>query len=181
MKDFFAALTHKVNKVGMLPVLILSLCSVVICSLMYVKTLENNRLLLELLGHGGVAVSSAPVNAGDTITIRVSANRVENMYGYSFKLNYDESALEYIENSGHTAIADFSFVFPKQFDGYLLVGATMVGPNQGFTGQNVHVLDLDFKVLQDGPSISITEVNVVGADLAYYDEGVSGWTFEIIK
>lgn len=185
MKDFFATLIKRINKISPLPILVFSLCSVVICSMMYMKMAENNRLLLELLAQGGVVETIQPSDtplsapAGSTVTILVSAEQVEDMYGYQFKLNYDESAMEY--KSIRSSLDDITTIFQKPFDGYLLVGATMIGEREGLTAQDTPVCEIVMTVKGDGPvsEVSVSEINIVDSSLSY-DEGATGWSCEVV-
>ena len=186
MKDFFAAMMKRLNKIGTLPILALSLCSVIICGMMYMKASENNRLLLDLVSQNGlqtIAPAEIPLStflyAGDTITVRVNAEKVSDMYGYQFKLNYDESAMQY--KSIRSSVDEITTIFQKPFKGYLLVGATKVGKSKGFNGKDTPICEIVMTVTKDGPvsGLSITEINVVNSSLRY-DQSVKGWSFEIV-
>ena len=121
------------------------------------------------------------LNAGDTVTVKIYANKLTDVYGYQFKLHFDESALEYSNVS--SSIPEIGLIFPKQFPGYLLVGATKVGQVQGFSSdsESVPVCEVILRANKNGvsPQILLQEVNTIDS-LLNYNVGETNWGFELI-
>ena len=120
------------------------------------------------------------VLAGQNIVVTVTADSLEDMYGYQFRLNYDKEELEY-EGTLTSKIEDIQNIFSEPMEGYELVGATMIGEKSGVFGQDKQICEMVFTVKKDGTltdlGISISDINVVTSELQYV-EGVDGWRVE---
>ncbi|MBC8545448.1 hypothetical protein H8711_00660 [Clostridiaceae bacterium NSJ-31] len=134
------------------------------------------------LRSGSDPASSGPkaVVAGQKVAVTVAAPSVEDLYGYQFRLNFDESKFEYKEELT-SEIDEISSIFAKPFDGYQLVGATMIGETPGFSGKKVDICKMVFEAKVDTPlseaTFSISDVNIVKSNLDY-EENVDGWQME---
>jgi len=123
------------------------------------------------------------VLAGQGIVVTVAADSLEDVYGYQFQMNYDESELEYAGGLA-SKIEGITTIFAKPFEGYQLVGATMVGDRAGFSGEGHAVCEMAFTAKRDGAlsgfaaALSISDINVVTSDLEY-KEGVEGWSVSL--
>ncbi len=131
---------------------------------------------------GGDPASSGPkaVVAGQKVAVTVAAPSVEDLYGYQFRLNFNESKFEYKEELT-SEIDEISSIFAKPFDGYQLVGATMIGETPGFSGKKVDICKMVFEAKEDTQlseaTFSISDVNIVKSNLDY-EENVDGWQME---
>ena len=128
------------------------------------------------------------VKAGQNVVVTVMADKLEDMYGYQFQMNYDPGQLEYTGSSPTSKIDDIQWVFSTAFDGYELVGGTMTGDKAGISGSNKALCELVFTAKQDGKlsdfTLSISEINTVKApegasieDMEYV-EGIQGWSIK---
>jgi len=122
--------------------------------------------------------ASTEFSKGDKVVIHIMAPSFEDMYGYEFRIHYNSEELEY---SGELTsdIDEIYTTFSKPFDGYELVGATMIGDVSGVdSSKKTQVCQITFKALVDcvltEESISIDSVGVVSSQLDY-DENVTGW------
>lgn len=118
------------------------------------------------------------VSAGQKIVLTVMAASVDDMYGYQFQVNYDENEFEYTGEL-KSELDAISTIFAKPFDGYQLIGATMIGDQTGVSGENVVICEMEFTTLKDcvltDSALGISNINVVSPALEY-DEDVSGWS-----
>ena len=128
-----------------------------------------------------IPLSGAPVTvtAGDKFVITVAAPSVEDMYGYQFRVNYN--AADYVYSGElKSDINGIDTIFAKPFEGYELVGATMIGERAGVNGTDQIVCHMTFESLRDtavsDESISISDVSVVTSTLEY-NEDILGWTY----
>ena len=114
---------------------------------------------------------------GQNFLVAVIADSLEDVYGYQFRITYDENAMEFT-GTLNSRLDEISTIFSKTMDGYELVGATMIGEKNGVSGRNRAVCELLFTARTDidldNLKLSISDVNVVTSDLAY-NEGIEGW------
>ena len=123
----------------------------------------------------------AQIESGQAITINIRADQVLDMYGYQFRLYFDKEDFEY--NGGlSSSISGISTIFAREFDTYLLVGATKIGSESGFSGENINVCRIILTAKKDLTisEISIGGVNVVKSDETYI-ENITGWEVNIEK
>jgi hypothetical protein len=122
------------------------------------------------------------VSAGDTVVINIFADDMDDVYGYQFNINFDGDFIEYKKRL-YSDINDILTIFATDKEWYLLVGATMIGEVQGYSGQDVPVCRVEFVALTDfelnpdftSDHIALSDVNVVTSDKQYL-ENVDGWT-----
>lgn len=125
------------------------------------------------------------VLAGQNIVVTVTADSLEYVYGYQFRINYNKDELEYTEYTGSltTKIDEFQAIYSHSREDFELVGATMVGDKSGVSGKNKTVCKMVFTAKKDTTLadlvISISDVCVVQTlpDQSDLDaiEGVEGW------
>jgi hypothetical protein len=129
-------------------------------------------------GLPGLGGGDAVVKAGQKVVVTVTSPAVEDMYGYQFEMRYDGDLLAY-DDGLSSKIDGIQTIFAREFDGYQLVGATMIGEREGFTGEGQAVCELAFQAKVDQKvsdlPISLGKVGVVTSGLEY-KEGVEGWT-----
>lgn len=125
--------------------------------------------------------TAASISSGDTVVVDIYADDMKEVYGYQFTINYDKSSLEFT-NRISSSVDVIPTIFTADKGDYLLVGATMIGDQQGFSGRAVAVCHLEFTALKaiDPTQIKISGVNVVAEDLTYHED-VSGWTVSVSK
>lgn len=130
-----------------------------------------------------LANRNQPVAAGQNVVVTITADSLEDTYGYQFQMHYDEDKLEY-SGSIKSKLEDIPTIFSKPFAGYELVGATMVGEKDGVTGNNKTVCELVFTAKEDSTlnnlALSINDINVVKYNPATmeemeYTENIEGW------
>ena len=124
-----------------------------------------------------------PVVAGQNIVVTVQADTLEDMYGYQFRINYNQDELEYTETLT-SKIQNISNIFSKQKEekeGYELVGATMVGEQSGITGKNKALCEMVFTAKKDGMLSDfscllsdIKVIKIVESELEDVDN-IEGW------
>jgi hypothetical protein len=99
------------------------------------------------------------------------------MYGYEMKLYFGSEEIRYSGNP-RSGISSIPTIFSKEFDDYVLVGATMIGKKAGYTSGEgkTEVCVLSFTVLQDCDlsALRIGSVNIVGSDMGY-KENITNW------
>ncbi|MDR1158692.1 MAG: hypothetical protein LBK75_10405 [Oscillospiraceae bacterium] len=122
------------------------------------------------------APAAAQVRAGDKVVLTVAAEHASDLYGYQFRLHYDDASFRY-DGDLESLTPELHTIFGKEFDGYLLVGATMVGQKKGAALEDAPVCRVMLTALRDttSESIAVDAVHVVGSDLTY-TENVPGWT-----
>lgn len=122
------------------------------------------------------------ISAGESVLVTVTADSIEDIYGYQFHMNYDKSNVEYIENSVASNMDEITTIFSKSKEAYELVGATMIGDGEGVSGRKKAICEMKFKVKKKTKlkdlDIFISDVNVVQSNLEYV-EGVDGWSVEV--
>lgn len=130
---------------------------------------------------GNPAAPSKPlpgaiIKAGQEITVTVYAGTVSDMYGYQFDLNFDKSKVSY-KSGLKSSISGISTIFKKDNPDYLLIGATMIGDKQGYSGNDVNICTLVFAANADCDlsSFGISEVSTVDSTQKYV-ENISGWS-----
>ncbi|MDR0670902.1 MAG: cohesin domain-containing protein [Oscillospiraceae bacterium] len=118
----------------------------------------------------------AMVQAGDKVVLTVAAEQEPDLYGYQFQLHYDDTSFRY-DGGLESLTPGLDTIFGKEFDGYLLVGATMVGQKKGAALEDAPVCRVTLTALRDTTweSVAVDAVHVVGSDLKY-TENVRGWT-----
>lgn len=116
--------------------------------------------------------------AGDIIVVKVSSKDVSDMYGYQFEVKYDKSLIEY-KGSLKSSIPEITTIFAKNMDSHILIGATKIGTQPGYSGEDANICEMSFVALQDCDlsQISINSVNIVKSDLSYI-EGIDNWSYE---
>jgi len=125
------------------------------------------------------------VQAGDIVIVNVFADKMDDVYGYQFDINFDSDIIKYGKRL-YSDIGEITTIFAKDKEWYLLVGATMTDFEKGFSGQQVLVCHVEFVALADfelnpdltSDHITISSVNVVIGDSQYL-ENVDGWTVRI--
>jgi len=122
------------------------------------------------------------VTAGDIVVMNISADVLDDVYGYQFDVHYNRDCLEYNKRL-YSDINDILTIFATDKETFLLVGATMLGDVEGYSGQEVPVCRVEFTALRDfdldndssSEFFAISRVNVVTGDLQYL-ENVEGWS-----
>jgi len=116
---------------------------------------------------------------GEALTVRITADAVEDLYGYQFQLEYNDKLLSI--DGIRSLLDDMPTIFKKDFDGYVLVGATMTGDTPGYSASDVPLCELELSARSIGElsNIKLSKVNVVSSELEY-TEDVTGWAYEII-
>ena len=124
------------------------------------------------------AETETEIKSGQAVILYVGANQVSDMYGYQFRLYFDKDEFEYAGGIA-SSISEISAIFVKEFDSYLLVGATKIGPNAGFSGENASVCEITLTAKKDlsAPKIFIGDVNLVKSDLTY-TENITDWKID---
>jgi Cohesin domain. len=121
------------------------------------------------------------VSAGQKIILTVTAKSVNDMYGYQFRVNYDEKKLEY-KGELKSEVNDISTIFAKAFEGYQQIGATMIGDKPGVSGKDMVICKMEFAAPKTctitDSTLGISKTDVVSSTLKY-DEDVSGWSYKI--
>ena len=124
---------------------------------------------------------STSISAGDTVVLNVFAAELDDVYGYQFDIHFDRDIIDY-SNRLYSEIEDITMIFTTDKEWFLLVGATMIGDANGYSGQNTSVCRVefvaqtDFELNPDSTSdhIAISNVNVVTSDKQYL-ENMGGW------
>jgi hypothetical protein len=117
------------------------------------------------------------VASGDKVVVTVEAASLEDMYGYQFQVNYDRELFDF-SGGLESDIGEIETIFSKPFDGYELVGATMIGEKQGVSGEGKSVCTMTLTARADGvvsaDALSLSDVRVIRSDLSY-EEDAGGW------
>ena len=118
------------------------------------------------------------LEAGKSVSIKVSAPAVNDMYGYEFKIHYDKESVNYTGGL-KSNIDGLDMIFAKDLEGYILIGATMIGDRPGHSSGHTDVCTLSFTALHefDISELKIESVNVVKSDSEYIKD-VENWTIE---
>ena len=131
-------------------------------------------------------VVKTTISAGDTIIINVLADKMDDVYGYQFSIHFDRDFIEYTKKRPSSDIDEILTIFAADKEWYLLVGATMIGDAQGYSGQKISVCRVEFVAVTDFElnsnfildHIAISDVHVVTGDLQYLSN-IEGWTASI--
>ena len=128
---------------------------------------------------GNVLTEHDTLTEGEALTVRITADAVEDLYGYQFQLEYNDKLLSI--DGIRSLLDDMPTIFKKDFDGYVLVGATMTGDTPGYSASDVPLCELELSARSIGElsNIKLSKVNVVSSELEY-TEDVTGWAYEII-
>jgi len=181
---------------------VMCLLCVVIAGIFVLFSIENNEPVQhknnpdvlvdsgeaqEVLDEPPVPLNSiaTKVSAGDTVVVNVFADVMDDVYGYQFCINYDGDFIEYRKRL-HSDIDEIQTIFAADMERSLLVGATMIGDAEGYSGSDVPVCRAEFTALNDfllnpdftSDHISLSDVNIVTSDKKYL-ENVGGWTARI--
>ena len=128
-----------------------------------------------------VPLSNAPtkITEGDIVIVNVFADALNDVYGYQFEINYNRELLEYRKYL-YSDIDDIITIFATDKEQFLLIGATMIGAEKGYSGQHVPVCRVEFVALSDFDPrhITLSGVNVL-TDKLQYLENVTGWSADI--
>jgi len=118
------------------------------------------------------------VTEGDVLKVRVSADEVTDLYGYQFRLQYDDSL--FTVDGVQSLVTDIPTIFKKNFDGYVLVGATMTGEIPGYSASDTQLCELELtaNTIGDISNLKLSKVNIVTSKLDY-TEDVDGWTYDV--
>ena len=137
-------------------------------------------LLPQAPGEADGQKALATALAGQNIVVTVSADTLEDVYGYQFNLNYDKEKLEYIDKP-ESKIDEITMIFSTPMEGYELVGATMTGIRGGVSGRDVVVCEIVFTAKEDSAlsdlGISISDISLVTSDLEFIED-IEGWQLE---
>ena len=119
---------------------------------------------------------SVPTQSNKTISVKVTAPQVEDMYGYEFKIYFNSENVEYTGNL-KSSISTIGTIFDKDFDSYILVGATMIGDVKGYSGDKSEICTLSFAGSQeiDVSEFRIEAVSIVKSDLEYV-KNITDWS-----
>lgn len=126
-----------------------------------------------------VGAVATQISAGDIVVVNIFAEEMNDVYGYQFDINYGREYLEY-RNRLYSDIDGILTIFAADKEEHLLIGATMVGDQKGYSGQDVPVCRVEFIALSDldPGQITLSKVNIVQDDLMYL-ENIGGWTARI--
>jgi hypothetical protein len=142
------------------------------------ETESEPALEAESGAENGDESGAAPdtVSAGDKITVTVSSDSAGDVYGYQFALNYDSGAFRF-DGGLRSLVPGIDSIFSREFDDYLLVGATMIGDKPGAAFDGSAVCSVELTALRDAEldGITVSSVNRVSSDLGY-TQNVSGWS-----
>jgi len=160
-------------------VVLSTLCVCVIGFSIWFITGKNTSIIED-----GVPLGSylGQVSLGDIIVVNVTADELDNVYGYQFDVYFNRDYLEYNKRL-YSDIDDIITIFATDKEKYLIVGATMIGDAEGYSGRDVPVCRVEFTALNDfvvsedfsSELFGISRVSVVTEDLQYL-ENVEGWT-----
>ena len=132
-----------------------------------------------------LASGSLKVNAGDTVVVSIYASELDDVYGYQFNLHFNKDNLVYSQGL-YSDIDEIQTIFATEKDQYLLVGATKIGAEAGYSGQLVQVCHIEFNATKDfilGPDsnmqyVSVSGANIVTSGLQYLTD-TEGWTVQV--
>ena len=154
----------------------------IICGVLAILAIAAYRITFspsEVIFDSGTSLAASHVIIeGDILTVRVSAREVSDMYGYQFRFEYDDTM--FTVDGIQSLVADIPTIFKKNFDGYVLVGATMTGDVPGYSSSCAQLCELKLKALTTGDlsDIKLSNVNVVSSQLEYAED-VPDWTYEV--
>ena len=120
---------------------------------------------------------AAKAQAGQTITVAVYATEIKDMYGYELKVYFGSEIIKY-SGGLESGIPAIPTIFSKEFEDYVLIGATMIGKKAGYTAEagKTEVCVFSFTALQDCDlsELRIGSVNIVGSGMEY-KENITDW------
>jgi len=155
----------------------IAICGLLVC-LMAAMLITRNRAEIT---EPGTPVGAAPaIMQDDEMTVIINAPEVADLYGYQFRLEYDST--RFAASKLKSLVSEIPMIFKKDFDGYLLIGATMTGGSPGYSAFDAPLCELTLTALADDgepPKISLSKVSVVSSDLDY-TEDVYGWDYEVV-
>ena len=156
----------------------IALCCLVVCVITIILIMRSQtETITELEAPLGAA---SIVMQSDEMTVRISAPEVDDLYGYQFRLEYDST--RFTASNLKSLIDEIPTIFKKDFDGYILIGATMTGDSPGYSAVDTQICELTLTALTDDgklPEINLSKVSVVSSGLAY-TEDVYGWGYEVV-
>jgi hypothetical protein len=121
--------------------------------------------------------AAATAQAGQTITVAVFAPEIKDMYGYELKVYFDADDIQY-GGSLKSGVSAIPTIFHKEFDNYVLIGATMIGQKDGFTAEAgmTQVCSFTMTAVKDCDlsELSISGVNIVNGNLDC-TENIGNW------
>ena len=156
--------------------LVAALCFVALAGLLLVRG--------TIIPENEVPLAHAPalLSAGDFVVVQAIGGQLDDMYGYQFKLDFDDSAFDFF--SLESLVPGINLTFQRTFPEYLLVGATKVGGVPGYSSSSDEnqISQIVFRAKRNVETLqfSLREVGIVRSDMTYFDD-VPGWRFEIVK
>ena len=154
------------------------LCWLLVCVMTFIWiTHSRTETIAESETPLGVA---STIMKGDEMIVRINAQQVDDLYGYQFRLEYDRE--QFAVNKLKSLVDEIQTIFKKDFNKYILIGATMTGDSPGFSASDTQICELKLTALTDAgrlPEVNITNVSVVSSELDY-TENINGWVYELI-
>lgn len=142
--------------------LVIGICVLIVIAAVFLGFMLSNR--------------DQAVAAGQFVVVTVTADALDDVYGYQFNMQYNKDELEYTDSI--TSLTDIKTIFSKDMGTHELVGATMVGEQNGISGKNKAMCQMVFTAKKDinlsDVDLSISKVNTVKSDLEYI-ENIEGW------
>lgn len=127
-----------------------------------------------------VSLAESPsiiAQAGQTINVAVYAPEIKDMYGYELKVYYGPDEIKY-SGDLESGISVIPTIFSKEFENYVLIGATMVGKKEGYTAKadKTEICAFSFTALKevDLSALSLSAVNIVNSGREY-KENIENW------
>ncbi|MEI5671980.1 MULTISPECIES: cohesin domain-containing protein [unclassified Nocardioides] len=97
----------------------------------------------------GIEVSADEVVVGDTVTVKVTATDVSDLYAYDLKLAYDADVLDYVDDSASTDLTGSTYGLESA--GAVEVVHTKLGTSPAATGP-VTLAEVTFTAVGVGPA-----------------------------
>ena len=118
------------------------------------------------------------VKTGDQVIVKISAEHVSDLYGYQFELHFDNDDFKY-EGGLSSSISEINTIFAKEIENHLLIGATKIGDEKGFSEDQAVICEIILTAKRECeiPNVSITNINIVKSDLTYA-EGIKNWSVD---
>ena len=156
----------------------ITICCLVACAMTVMWWVAHNRT--ETITEAEAPLSAASmIMEGDKMTVRINAPQVDDLYGYQFRLEYDNTRFSVSDLT--SLIDEIPMIFKKDFNGYILIGATMIGASPGYSASDIQICELNLTALTDDgklPEINISKIRVVSSELESMD--ITGWIYEIV-
>ncbi len=92
----------------------------------------------------------AKVSVNDVFTVVVRVDSITEMVGYDLIINYDTSLMQYLGYELPSPVSDFPVQFEKTSNGSVEVGILTFSPTNSISGEDVELLELQFKALNTG-------------------------------